>query len=494
MMKMLEEAIIYATILHQGKVRKLADKPFILHSIEVAQILSMMTDDQEVITAGILHDIVDDTDGSLSEIERRFGKRVAQLVASGTEGEREDEVKKGSAAWRQRKEQMLRVLRESEDIGVRQLWFADRLANIRGLAGAYSERGDAMWSDLDDIDPEMARWYYKSVAEIVELQLNRTGVFKEYVRHINSIWPGTFESDKARYKKYREISLEGCKLLGHGSKSDVYRYDEELVIKVFNGNNLYRDVEREVALSRKAFLLGIPTANHFGVVSVGDCWGVMYELVNARSVSEYIAKSPARVDSYAAIMAEVAHTIHETEVMPEDGFPDVTPRLRSYVTGGIGREDGALAEKCMALVDAIPSANTLIHGDFHTGNVLLKDGEPLIIDMDKVATGNPIAEIAGVYYYYVVRGEDDASVVEDFMGYPYEVAKRFYDCFLKSYLGTENEKRLREVTDKASLIAYTRYIRKLRESGDPNVSERRAIQRSVERIDDLVNRLDALVL
>ena len=54
MMNILEEAIIYATVKHQGKVRKLGETPYILHPLEVAQILSTMTDDLEIITAGIL--------------------------------------------------------------------------------------------------------------------------------------------------------------------------------------------------------------------------------------------------------------------------------------------------------------------------------------------------------------------------------------------------------------------------------------------------------
>ena len=70
MMNKLEEAIIYATVLYQGKVRKFKGVPFILHPMEVAQILSTMTDDEEIITAGILHDIVEDTDGTLEEIEK----------------------------------------------------------------------------------------------------------------------------------------------------------------------------------------------------------------------------------------------------------------------------------------------------------------------------------------------------------------------------------------------------------------------------------------
>ena len=46
MMNLIEEAIIYATILHQGKIRKMKGIPYILHPMEVAQILSTMTEEQ----------------------------------------------------------------------------------------------------------------------------------------------------------------------------------------------------------------------------------------------------------------------------------------------------------------------------------------------------------------------------------------------------------------------------------------------------------------
>lgn len=80
----------------------------------------------------------------------------------------------------------------------------------------------------------MQCWYYRSIAEVLEFSLNRTGAFKELIQHINFIWPGTFDSDKARYRKYKEVSVDGCKLIGRGAKGDVYRYDDELVIKVYN--------------------------------------------------------------------------------------------------------------------------------------------------------------------------------------------------------------------------------------------------------------------
>ena len=489
MMNRLEEAIIYATILHQGKIRKFRGNPFILHPIEVAQILSTITDDEEVITAGILHDIVEGTDGTLEELEKRFGKRVAALVDSDSEPRFESDR---SASWKRRKEEALLVLKNSTDVGVQMLWLADTLANIRSIAGIYSERGEALWAALDQSDPDMQRWYYQSVAELVELQLNKTGAFKELVKHINFIWPGTFDSDKARYKKYKEVSVEGCRLIGRGAKGDVYRYDDELVIKVFNRNNTYHDVEREISLSRKAFIMGIPTAISFGIVSVGSRYGAMYELVDSATVSKYIAANPAQVETYARMMAELAQTIHSIEVSEEDGFPSAGERLRNYVSRGLAYEDEALAERCLELIDTLPARNTMIHGDFHTGNVFLQGGEPLLIDMDRLSTGHPMAEISSLYYFYVVLGQHDPSVIENFMGFSRETARQFFDFFLRFYLNTEDENRLWEVTEKSSLLAYARMIHRCRKKSVLSEKEKELVRDYTVRIAALAEKLDTL--
>ncbi|MBR6229215.1 MAG: HD domain-containing protein [Eubacterium sp.] len=489
-MNKLEEAIIYATVMHQGKVRKFGKTPYILHPLEVAQILSTMTDDEDVIAAGILHDIVEDTDGTLAEIEKRFGKRVAMLVDSESENKYPDEDPK--ATWKRRKEESLLLLKNSEDIGAKMLWLADKLANIRSLSGIYSERGEAMWDVLHQSDPEMHRWYYQSVGEIVELSLNKTGAFKEYIKHINFIWPGTFDTEKARYRKYREVSIDGCELLGWGAKGEVYRFDEELIIKVYNHNNTYRDVENEIAQSRRAFVLGIPTAISFGIVSVGDRYGSLYELLDSETMSSFISKNPKQVEGYAKIMANLARDIHGITVSEDDVFPPVIERLKSYVSGGVEKEDPKLARRCMELIDALPNTGTLVHGDFHTGNVFLQNGDPLLIDMDRLSTGHPIAEISDLYYFYVVLGEEDPSVVEKFMGFSYRTAKAFWEYFLKYYLDTDDRDRLQDVTDKAALLCYVRMINKLHKNVDIPEEDQVLIRKYLEKTVTLADKLDTL--
>ena len=490
MMNILEEAIIYATVMHQGKVRKIKETPFILHPMEVAQILATMTDDLEIISAGILHDIVEGTDGTLEEIEKRFGKRVASIVASNSETDFPGEER--SATWKRRKEASLQQLKNASEIGVRMLWLADELANMRSLTGNYAEQGEALWQKLDQTNPDIQRWYYQSVAEMLELTLNKTGAFKELIQRINFIWPGTFDSEKARYKKYREVSVDGCRLIGRGAKGDVYRYNDEMVIKVFNQNNTYHDVEREIALSRKAFILGMPTAISFGIVSVGNRYGAMYELVDSETISSFIARAPSQVDLYAKSMAELARLVHSVTSVEEDGFPDGKDRLREYIDGGIACEDEALAGKCIQLINELPAVNTMIHGDFHTGNVFLHYGEPLLIDMDRVARAHPIAELSDLYYFYVVLGENDPSGVEKFMGFSCDTCRRFFHSFLRHYLETDNENRITEVSEKASLISYSRMIRKLHKYGTPSEENRVLIDRYVKKIAALTEKLDTL--
>ena len=488
-MNILEKAIIYATELHQGELRKLDNIPYILHPLEVAQIISTMTDDLEVIASGVLHDVVEDTDGTMDDIKERFGERITSIVMSETENKYPGEDK--SATWKRRKEESLKTLKNSTDTGVKMLWLADKLANIRSLARRYNELGEELWDSFNQNDPSLHCWYYKTVAELVEYDLNRTGAFKEYIRHINFVWPGTFDAEKTKFRKYKEVSIEDCKLIGRGEKGAVYRYDNELIIKVYNDINTYKDVENEIAASRKAFIMGLPTAISFGIVAVGNGYGAMYEFLGSINISQYISKDPGRVGYFAKIMANLAHQIHDTEI-DEDCFPKATRLLKERVEEGLGTEDRELAERVLALLDALPDTKHLVHGDFHTGNVMLQNGEPVMIDMDRLSFGDPIIDLSGIYMSYVAKGSIDPAAVKKYMGFSYETALEFYDCFMKSYLGDEYDSRIDEITDKAALLCYVRIIRQLKRKQSLTDEETALIHSFVKRIADLIERVDSL--
>lgn len=218
----------------------------------------------------------------------------------------------------------------------------------------------------------------------------------------------------------------------------------------------------------------------------------MYELLDSETISSVIAKNPGQVEYYAKIMAEVAQQMHGITVEEEDAFPPVLERLRRYIRGGIEKEDAELAKKCSRLLDELPEIHTLIHGDFHTGNVFLQNGEPLLIDLDRLSTGHPMAEISDLYYFYVVLGENDPSVIENFMGFSYETSKKFFDCFLKTYLETDDEEVLRSVKEKASLLCYVRMVNKIHKKHERSEEEKQMINNYMEKIRELTGKLNTL--
>ena len=125
-------------------------------------------------------------------------------------------------------------------------------------------------------------------------------------------------------------------------------------------------------------------------------------------------------------------------------------------------------------------------------DVFLLNGEPILIDMDRISTGHPIAELSDLMYFYEILGEDDPEVVENFMGFSYETAKKFFDTFLKRYLNTEDEERINDVKKKASLICYMRLIRKIRKVKSISKEDHAKVEKYLKIITGLVSELDTL--
>ena len=176
-MELVSEAIAFAVKAHDGMRRKKSEAPYILHPMEAAVIVGTMTDDQNLIAAAALHDVVEDAGITIQEIEEKFGKRVRDLVQSETEDKREDLPPE--ATWRIRKEESLAVLKNTDDIAVLMVWLGDKLANMRSIYREWKEKGDAMWQRFHQKDPRQQAWYYHSIAQLTE-RLSDTSAWLEY--------------------------------------------------------------------------------------------------------------------------------------------------------------------------------------------------------------------------------------------------------------------------------------------------------------------------
>ncbi|MBR5173947.1 MAG: bifunctional (p)ppGpp synthetase/guanosine-3',5'-bis(diphosphate) 3'-pyrophosphohydrolase [Clostridia bacterium] len=177
MMELVSDAIAFAVKAHDGMRRKKSDAPYILHPMEAAVIVGTMTDSQEVIASAILHDVVEDTDTTIEEIEARFGKRVKELVSSETEDKRADLPPEET--WRVRKEESLNALAGTDDMDVLKLWLGDKLSNMRSIYRDWKVEGDNLWQRFNQKDTKEQAWYYLSIVKLTE-RLSHTSAWLEY--------------------------------------------------------------------------------------------------------------------------------------------------------------------------------------------------------------------------------------------------------------------------------------------------------------------------
>ena len=176
-MELVSEAIAFAVKAHDGMRRKKSESPYILHPMEAAVIVGTMTDDQNVIAAAALHDVVEDAGITLQEIEERFGKRVWELVSSETEDKRADLPPEET--WCIRKEESLSVLKNTDDIAVLMVWLGDKLANMRSIYRDFKVEGVQMWQRFNQKDEKAQAWYYRSIVDLTE-RLSGTSAWLEY--------------------------------------------------------------------------------------------------------------------------------------------------------------------------------------------------------------------------------------------------------------------------------------------------------------------------
>lgn len=293
-------------------------------------------------------------------------------------------------------------------------------------------------------------------------------------------------------KAFRQVSVDGCQIIGKGAKGIVYRKDADTIIKVYKDADSLPSIKKERDLAQKAFILGVPTAITFDVVRVGDSYGTVFELLHSKSLSQMILEDEDKRTEHIRAFARFLHKIHEISA-DSDKIPDAKKTVMLWYDAA---KDYLSAEDAAALqqrINAVRDTGTLLHLDYHTNNVIDQDGELLLIDMDTLSQGHPIFDLANVYITYVGFGEFDPTIVENFLGLPYPLAKEIWEQFIRDYLDTDDLQRLKRVEQKAMLLSYVRLLRHtVRRGGSETADGRAVIERCAQQISKLLKEVETL--
>ena len=259
------------------------------------------------------------------------------------------------------------------------------------------------------------------------------------------------------HKAYRQISIEGCEVIGEGANGIVYRTDPDTIVKVYKSPDSLADIHKERELARKAFVMGIPTAIPYDVVKVGDLYGSVFELLNAKSFAMLIREG-VPVEELAKGSVEILKTIHNTFLKAGE-LPNKKEEVLRWAEFAKDYLDSDVFEKVMKLVNGVPDTLNMLHGDYHIKNIMRQGKENLLIDMDTLSLGHPIFEFSEIYGAYLGYSCVDKNNSASFLGIEREQCQEIWDYTLKYYFEGKDEKFIKDVEKKAALISYLHILR-----------------------------------
>ena len=254
-------------------------------------------------------------------------------------------------------------------------------------------------------------------------------------------------------RKPREITLDGCEVIGQGASATVYRMDEETVVKIFNPAIGIERIERERENAKAAFVSGLPTAIPFDTVHCSDGYGTVYELIDAVTLSRFMIDNPDKAAEYRAKYARVMKEMHKATL--PDTFQNVNALYEKWIRSLDAYLTTDEIEALVRFIDTVPEHDGVVHGDCHVGNILVQRGELVLIDMADISRGHPFFDIGSEYFHYKVAAHVDGVrpiIMKSVLGFVPDnddMTDAIWDALVQGYFEPEGEDDLRAINDIA---------------------------------------------
>ena len=233
-------------------------------------------------------------------------------------------------------------------------------------------------------------------------------------------------------KAFREISIENAEVIGKGGHGKVLRLNGDTIVKLYVPGTTIEEVQREQEYAKKAFVMGVPTAIPFDVVKCGESFGLVFELINSVTFSEFLNQNPECFEEYAVKYAKLLKKLHETKVST-DMLSSTKELYRERINQlkPLGYFTEKEIEDLHRVNDAFEDDTSIIHGDFHPRNVMVMDGELVLIDMADITYGNPLYDLGSMILTHVTLSPEGKL---DITGLPAEKVDELWKVFLSVYL------------------------------------------------------------
>lgn len=163
----MRKAADFALEAHRGQMRKIDGSPYVIHLFDVAEILLNAQASENLVIAGILHDILEDTPQTDKDILALFppakGQDILRIILADNESDK-------SASWLERKTETITYAKNSDDEEGLLLICADKISNLASLVAGMEVGGELVWKYFNSPKDQQI-WYYESLLKIFEKKL-----------------------------------------------------------------------------------------------------------------------------------------------------------------------------------------------------------------------------------------------------------------------------------------------------------------------------------
>ena len=291
-------------------------------------------------------------------------------------------------------------------------------------------------------------------------------------------------------KKLREISIDGCEVLGMGACGAIYRVDKETIVKVYKDIVPKEKIEEGQARARYALKRGVPTAIAFGRVKVNGCDGAVFELLDAKSFQEIVCMQPERLEEMTDIYVEFLRQLHEITAEKPGDLDDAREVYQKPLDFLQEFMPADISDGIRKLLQDMPEDLHIVHGDLHMKNLMYVSGEPMVIDMDTLCAGDFIFEIGRLATFYNLAPEIMKDFEAEFYGFPEGTIDYIWKRILEAFTDPSDSRTL----DKIMLVGYlnlTRISVHLYKKDPENRA--RALRHCAKRLADYLPKVDSLV-
>lgn len=179
------------------------------------------------------------------------------------------------------------------------------------------------------------------------------------------------------------------KILGEGNTATVYEWGEDAVLKLFAKGYPKSAIEREFHNAKALNVLNFAKPKAYEIICYNEQIGIIYDRVEGETLLDWFLKT-GDIQGCAVYMARLHKTIIQNKV---SDVPDYKEFLRSNILNATF-DNIIERDRVFAILDNLKGGDTLCHGDFHPGNILLSNGHAMVIDFMNVCHGNYLYDVA----------------------------------------------------------------------------------------------------